>query len=61
MLVSLLSVIVVLAIVGFAVWLVVTYIPMPDPMRKVIIVLVVLVLLVWMVRWLASSSLLTLP
>jgi len=53
---ELLTVVIVLAIVGFAIWLVVTYIPMPDPFKKVIVVVVVLVLLLWVVRALLGSG-----
>lgn len=39
-----------LAIVGFIVYLIITYIPMPDAFKKAIIVLVVIVLIVYLVR-----------
>jgi hypothetical protein len=41
----------VLAVFGFAVWLITTYIPMPEPIRKVIIVIAVIVLLVYLLNW----------
>ena len=44
---TLLGLIIVLAIVGFCTWLVVTYIPMPQPVKTVIIVVVVLFILLW--------------
>jgi len=50
MVTELLTILVVLAVVGFALWLVTTYIPMPEPFKKVIVVIAVLVLLVWVVR-----------
>jgi hypothetical protein len=56
MLLELVTLIVVLAILGFCVWLVVTYVPMPDPFRKAIIVIVVLVLLLWIVRALVTGG-----
>jgi hypothetical protein len=55
-LLSLVTLIVILAVVGFCVWLVVTYIPMPEPIRKAIIVIVVVVLLLWLVGQLAGGG-----
>jgi uncharacterized membrane protein len=37
--------IIVLAVLGFALWLLLTYVPMPDPIKKVIIAIVVLALI----------------
>lgn len=45
---SLISVIVVLAIIGLAVYLVETYIPMSPPFQMVIRVVVVICLLLWL-------------
>jgi hypothetical protein len=53
---ELVTLVVVLAILGFAVWLVLTYIPMPEPFKKAIVVIVVLVLLVWVARWLLGGG-----
>ncbi len=39
-----------LALVGFIVYLVITYIPMPDIFKKVIIVLVVIILILYCMR-----------
>ncbi len=47
---SLISLILILAIVGFLVYLLVTYIPMPAPFKQVIIVLVVIVLVLWLLQ-----------
>jgi hypothetical protein len=47
---SLITLIIVLAVVGFAVWLLTTYVPMPRPIRLAIIAIVVLVLVVWVLR-----------
>ena len=41
-----------LALIGFLAWALVTYVPMPDAIRKVIIAVVVIVILVWLLRWL---------
>lgn len=38
------------AIVGFLVWLVITYIPMPDPFKKAIVVIVVVLLVLYLVQ-----------
>lgn len=46
-----LSLILVLAIFGFIVWLVVTYIPMPPPVKNVIIVVAVVVSVALVVGW----------
>lgn len=46
----LISLILMLAIVGFLLWLIITYIPMPDPFKKVIIVIVVIVLVVYLLQ-----------
>ena len=39
-----------LALVGFLVWLVVTYIPMPDVFKKAIIVIVVVLLILYLIQ-----------
>jgi hypothetical protein len=46
----LLTLVVWIAVVGLVVWLVTTYIPMPEPFRKVIIVVAVVVLILWLVN-----------
>lgn len=38
-----------LAICGFIVWLIVTYIPMPDVFKQVIIGVAIIVLLWWLI------------
>jgi len=38
-----------IAIVGFLAWLVITYIPMPDPFKKVLIVVLVIMLILWLI------------
>ena len=47
---SLISLIIALALVGFILWMVLTYVPMPDPFKKVIIVIVVLVLILYLLQ-----------
>ena len=39
-----------LALLGFLVWLIVTYIPMPDPFKKAIIVIVVIVIVLYLIQ-----------
>lgn len=47
---SILSIILTLAVVGFILWLVVTYIPMPAPFKTVIVVIAVIALILWLVN-----------
>lgn len=47
---SLITLVLVLAIVGFLLWLIVTYIPMPEPFKKVIVVVVVIVLVLYLLQ-----------
>lgn len=44
---SILGLIVTFAVVGFCLWLVLTYVPMPAPMKQVLVVLVVLILILY--------------
>lgn len=39
-----------LALVGFLVYLIITYIPMPDPFKKVIVVIVIVLLILYLIR-----------
>ena len=47
---SLISLIIALALVGFVLWLVLTYIPMPEPFKKVMLVVVILVMVLWLLQ-----------
>lgn len=47
---DLITLIVTLAVIGFVLWVVVTYIPMPPPFKNVLIGLVVLLVIVWLAR-----------
>jgi hypothetical protein len=47
---SLITLVLVLAVVGLLVWLLTTYVPMPQPVKTVIIALVVIVLVIWLMR-----------
>ncbi len=52
-----LSLILTLAVVGFIVYLIVTYIPMPDAFKSVIIAIVVICLLIWLLGVLGVADL----
>lgn len=53
---DLLTLLIVVALVGFVLWLVVTYIPMPPPFKQVIIVVAVIILIVWLARTLLGGG-----
>jgi hypothetical protein len=53
---EMITLILTLAVVGFLVWLIVNYIPMPDPIQKVIIVLVVIVMILYVMRALGVAD-----
>jgi hypothetical protein len=53
---DLITLILVLALIGFCLWLVTTYVPMPGPMKQAIIVLVVIVIVLWIVRALLGGG-----
>ena len=44
---SIITLILVLVVVGFCLWLLLTYIPLPGPLRQVIIALVAIMLVLW--------------
>lgn len=46
---GLLTTLLVLALVGFVLWLILTYIPMPEPFGKVIMVIVVVIVILWLI------------
>jgi hypothetical protein len=49
---ALITFVLTLAIVGFVVWILVTYVPMPDVIKRVFIVIVAIVMLLWALRYL---------
>ena len=53
---TLLVALVVFAILGFACWLVITYVPMPAPLKNALVVVVVLLFLLYVVRWLLITQ-----
>ena len=54
---DILTFLVTLALIGFVLWVVVTYVPMPEPYKRVLVVLVVLLVVLWVVRMLAPGFL----
>ncbi len=53
---SILVTVLLFALVGFVVWLIVTYIPMPEPFAKVIIVLCVVLLVLYIISVISGSA-----
>ncbi len=47
---ALINIIVVLVIFGFIAWLVLTYIPMPPPVKQVVAVIMVIVLILFLLQ-----------
>lgn len=45
---GLISIILVLVVVGFVLWLLFTYVPIPEPIRTIIMVLIVIVFCLWL-------------
>ena len=52
-----LALLVSLAVIGFALWVIVTLVPMPEPYRRILVGLVVLIVLVWFLRMLSPGFL----
>jgi hypothetical protein len=46
---SLIALILGLAVVGLVLWLVVTYIPMPEPYKRVVVILIVVLVVLWVI------------
>lgn len=53
---GLIYIVVVIAILGLIVWLITTYIPMPEPFKMVIYVVCVIVLLLWLLQFLGGAT-----
>jgi hypothetical protein len=45
---SIITLIITLAIIGFLLWLVLTYIPMPEPFKRIILIIVVFAVVLWL-------------
>jgi hypothetical protein len=54
---GLITLVLVIAVIGFCIWLITTYIPMPAPMKTAIIVLVIVVMVLWVLRALVGGGL----
>lgn len=52
---DLITLIVVLALIGFCLWLVLTYIPMPPPFKTALIVVIVVLIILYLVRLLVGD------
>jgi hypothetical protein len=52
---DLITILFTMALVGLLLWVVVTFVPMPDLYRRVLVVLVVLLLVIWFVRIVAPG------
>jgi hypothetical protein len=52
---SLLILILTLALVGFVLWAVITYIPMPPMFKNVIVVIIVIFVIIWLIRQLGGK------
>lgn len=52
---DILTLLVVLVLVGLLLWVLTTYVPMPEPYRKAVIVIIVVLVIVWFVRQLGLS------
>jgi len=56
-LVGLVVTLLILALIGFIVYLVITYIPMPEPFKQVIIVACVILIILYLIYNLSGGSL----
>ena len=52
---DLIMLVLVIALVGFAIWAITTYIPMPPIFKTAIIVLTVIVLVLWLLKRLGTG------
>lgn len=58
---TILGVLLGLAIFGFILWLIVTYIPMPEPIRTIIIAVAVIALILWLLQGVGALGPLNTP
>ena len=52
-----LTLLITLAVIGFLLWIIVTYVPMPQPYQRVLVILVVLLVVLWFIRMIAPGFL----
>ena len=55
-LLGIVTLLVILAVIGFVLWCIVTYVPMPEPFKRALVVIAVLALLLWVVRMFVVGS-----
>jgi hypothetical protein len=48
---SILGLILALAVIGFVLWLILTFIPMPQPIKTIIVAVVCILLVIWLLSW----------
>jgi hypothetical protein len=53
---GLIELILVLAVIGFVLWAIVTFIPMPPPFKQAIIAIVAIIVVLWVARLLLGSG-----
>ena len=58
---SILTILLSLALFGFILYLIVTYIPMPEPIKKIIIAIAILFLILWLLEGLGALGPLSRP
>lgn len=58
---SVIAIILGLAIVGLVLWLVVTYIPMPEPYKRALVIIVVVIVILWLLRVLGLMGNVVIP
>jgi hypothetical protein len=56
-----LNLLLVLAVFGFLLWLITTYIPMPDPIKKIIVVIAVVFLVIWLLSSIGALDTVNVP
>lgn len=54
---SLLTLVLVLALVGFILYLIFKYIPMPEPYKQSLMVIIVVIIVIYLISMLANGSL----
>ncbi len=53
--ISIITTLILIALCGFLVYLIVTYVPMPEPFKQTIIVAVVILLILWLIYMVAGQ------
>jgi hypothetical protein len=58
---SILTILLSLALFGFILWLITSFIPMPDPIKRIIIAIAVLFLILWLLEGMGALGPLSRP